>query len=166
VNQQSATAVFDSPVGLLFARVDAGRLKQLSFLEDGRALTTTDEHDTPSWTTLQAVKTQLAEYFEGNRKSFDLPLLLEGSPFYRRVWEALCDIPYGKTISYGQLAQSLGLSDAARAVGAANGANPIAIIVPCHRVIGTDGRLVGYGGELARKRALLDLESGRVSLRL
>jgi methylated-DNA-[protein]-cysteine S-methyltransferase len=89
---------------------------------------------------------------------------LEGPEFHHRVWEVLCEIPYGQTRSYGQLATELGDPGAARAVGFANGANPIAIIVPCHRVIGADGSLVGYGGGLRRKRILLDLESNRMAL--
>ncbi len=103
---------------------------------------------------------QLAEYFERRRRTFDLPLQLEGTDFQLRVWNALVRIPYGETRSYGQFATSLGDGGAARAIGAANGSNPVAIIVPCHRVIGAGGRLGGYGGGLERKRFLLDLESG------
>jgi methylated-DNA-[protein]-cysteine S-methyltransferase len=103
---------------------------------------------------------QLEEYFARRRRQFDLPLDLHGTEFQVRVWKALVAIPYGETRSYGELARKLGLAGAARAVGAANGANPIAIIVPCHRVIGSGGRLCGYGGGLDRKKFLLDLESG------
>jgi len=103
---------------------------------------------------------QLEEYFAGGRRTFELPLDLRGTDFQLRVWNALLEIPYGETRSYGQLASKLDLPGAARAVGAANGANPIALIVPCHRVIGAGGRLCGYGGGLDRKRFLLDLESG------
>jgi methylated-DNA-[protein]-cysteine S-methyltransferase len=103
---------------------------------------------------------ELREYFAGERRGFDLPLELEGTAFQRRVWNALLGIPYGETRSYGQLARELGMPGAARAVGAANGANPVAIIVPCHRVIATSGALHGYGGGLDRKKFLLDLESG------
>jgi methylated-DNA-[protein]-cysteine S-methyltransferase len=112
----------------------------------------------------RAVATQLAEYFSGERQSFDLPLRLEGTEFQRRVWSALCDIPYGRTISYGEQALRIGDPGGARAVGAANGQNPISIIVPCHRVVGADGSLTGYGGGLERKRHLLDLEAGRSRL--
>jgi methylated-DNA-[protein]-cysteine S-methyltransferase len=98
---------------------------------------------------------QLSEYFAGERTTFDFPLVLAGNAFERRVWEALQAIPYGTTITYGELAARLGAPGAARAVGAANGRNPIAIVVPCHRVIGARGKLTGYGGGLARKRALL-----------
>jgi methylated-DNA-[protein]-cysteine S-methyltransferase len=106
---------------------------------------------------------QLEEYFAGKRTSFDLPLALTGTPFQRQVWEALRAIPYGRTVSYGQLADRLGRPTAARAVGLANGHNPIGIIVPCHRVVGANGDLTGYGGGLDRKRRLLDFErSGRL----
>jgi methylated-DNA-[protein]-cysteine S-methyltransferase len=101
------------------------------------------------------VRHQLDEYFRRERTAFDLPLDLQGSPFERRVWEALRAIPYGTTTTYGELARTLGVPGAARAVGLANSRNPIAIIVPCHRVIGARGALTGYAGGLDRKRALL-----------
>ena len=101
---------------------------------------------------------QLEEYFEGKRREFDLPLQLSGTPFQMRVWRALQAIPYGETRSYGEVARMVGCPKAARAVGAANGANPLAIVVPCHRVIQSDGRLGGYGGGLRLKQFLLDLE--------
>ncbi|MCF3176070.1 methylated-DNA--[protein]-cysteine S-methyltransferase [Streptomyces sioyaensis] len=101
---------------------------------------------------------QLRAYFRGELTTFDLPLTLRGTPFQRRVWAALCTIPYGETRSYGQLAEALGLPTAARAVGLANGRNPVGIIVPCHRVVGADGSLTGYGGGLDRKRRLLAFE--------
>ena len=110
------------------------------------------------------VRTQLREYFDGNRREFDLELELIGSSWERRVWDSLQRIPYGETRSYGQIARELGVGDAARAVGLANARNPISVIVPCHRVIGADGTLTGYGGGLPRKRALLDLEAGRLAL--
>jgi methylated-DNA-[protein]-cysteine S-methyltransferase len=103
---------------------------------------------------------QLAEYFAGARRAFDLPLDLRGTPFQLRVWQALLRIPYGETRTYGQLAAQIGHPGAARAVGAANGANPVAIIVPCHRVVASGGGLGGYGGGLDRKEFLLGLESG------
>lgn len=103
---------------------------------------------------------QLAEYFSGKRRGFDLPLLLPGTPFQQKVWAGLLMIPYGSTRSYKEQAEALGLPHAVRAVAKANGDNRIAVIIPCHRVIGADGRLVGYGGGLWRKRYLLDLESG------
>lgn len=104
------------------------------------------------------VLTQLAEYFAGERAVFDLPLTLEGTPFQREVWQALREIPYGETRTYGDLAAALGRPNAARAVGLANGRNPLSIVVPCHRLVGSDGSLTGYGGGLERKRYLLDLE--------
>jgi methylated-DNA-[protein]-cysteine S-methyltransferase len=103
---------------------------------------------------------QLNAYFEGELKEFTVQLRLIGTPFQRSVWDQLRRIPYGETRSYGELAEALGNTGASRAVGLANGKNPIGIIVPCHRVIGASGSLTGYGGGLDRKRRLLDLESG------
>jgi methylated-DNA-[protein]-cysteine S-methyltransferase len=105
------------------------------------------------------VMRQLRAYFGGELTEFDVPLALQGTPFQLRVWQALCAIPYGATISYGELAKQIGQPKAVRAVGLANGANPIAIIVPCHRVIGSNGKLTGYGGGLPLKERLLALES-------
>ena len=101
---------------------------------------------------------QLGEYFAGERTAFDLPLAPEGDEFHRRVWDLLARIPYGETRSYGDLARELGDPSLAQAVGAANGRNPLCVVVPCHRVVGADGSLVGYAGGLDRKRFLLDLE--------
>ena len=103
---------------------------------------------------------QLTEYFAGDRTGFDLDLRLSGTPFQQRVWSALRDIPYGETVSYGELADVLGQPGASRAVGLANGKNPVGIIVPCHRVIGANGSLTGYGGGIDRKRWLLAFERG------
>ncbi|MGW3495206.1 methylated-DNA--[protein]-cysteine S-methyltransferase [Streptomyces sp. NPDC001020] len=103
---------------------------------------------------------QLEAYFTGELKEFSLELRLDGTPFQRRVWEQLRLIPYGETRSYGELAEALGSPSASRAVGLANGKNPIGIIVPCHRVVGANGSLTGYGGGLDRKKRLLDFESG------
>jgi methylated-DNA-[protein]-cysteine S-methyltransferase len=110
---------------------------------------------------LVEVARQLMAYFAGRLIDFDVPLRLHGTTFQRRVWAALADIPYGETVSYGELAALIGQPTAARAVGLANGRNPVAVIVPCHRVIGSTGSLVGYGGGLDRKRYLLRLERGR-----
>lgn len=107
---------------------------------------------------MQAARAQLSEYFSGERRTFDLPLQAQGSSFERQVWERLLTVPYGATTSYGAIAIDLGLTNGARAVGRANGANPIPIVIPCHRVIGSDGELTGYGGGLPLKRALLELE--------
>jgi methylated-DNA-[protein]-cysteine S-methyltransferase len=107
---------------------------------------------------------QLTAYFAGELKDFDLPLALHGTEFQRRVWTELNTIPYGETTTYGELAQRLGSPSAARAVGLANGKNPISIIVPCHRVVGSTGNLTGYGGGLPRKRYLLAFEKGTPTL--
>ena len=109
---------------------------------------------------IREAERQLCEYFARTRRAFDLPLDLRGTPFQLEVWNALLRIPYGETRTYAQLAVALGHPGAARAVGAANGANPVSIIVPCHRVIGANGSLTGYGGGLPRKQFLLDLEAG------
>jgi methylated-DNA-[protein]-cysteine S-methyltransferase len=108
---------------------------------------------------LKRPRALLQAYFAGELRDFELPLAAEGTPFQQRVWRALCDIPYGETISYGELARRIGQPKASRAVGLANGQNPIAIVVPCHRVIGANGSLTGYGGGLERKRWLLAHES-------
>jgi methylated-DNA-[protein]-cysteine S-methyltransferase len=119
----------------------------------------------PEWvrrddaTPFAETKRQLAAYFEGRLTEFDLPLAIAGTPFQKRVWDELQRIPYGDTISYGELARRIGQPSASRAVGLANGRNPIGIIVPCHRVIGANGTLTGYGGGLPRKEALLALEA-------
>ena len=107
---------------------------------------------------------QLEKYFAGELKEFAVPLLMEGTEFQKRVWATLRTIPYGETISYGELARKIGDAKAARAVGLANGQNPIPIIVPCHRVIGSDGSLTGFGGGLENKKKLLELESGQARL--
>jgi methylated-DNA-[protein]-cysteine S-methyltransferase len=111
-------------------------------------------------TVLTATARQLAAYFAGRLRRFDLPLAPAGTPFQQRVWSALSGIPFGETRSYGQLAEAIGKASAMRAVGAANGRNPISIVVPCHRVIGADGSLTGFGGGIERKRFLLSLEQG------
>lgn len=111
-----------------------------------------------------AVRAQLAAYFAGERTAFDVPLAPSGTPFQLRVWEELRAIPYGRTTTYGAIARRLGSPNASRAVGLANGRNPISVIVPCHRVIGADGSLTGYGGGLDRKRRLLELEASVLTL--
>jgi methylated-DNA-[protein]-cysteine S-methyltransferase len=154
-----------SPVGELLLGGDGEALSRLWFVGEGaRAAGALD----PSWRrsdeAYPELRTQLDEYFAGVRRSFDVALQVHGTEWQRRVWSALAQIPYGETRSYGELAASLCTLAAARAVGLANGRNPVALIVPCHRVIGSDGRLTGYGGGLERKRALLDLEAGRLAL--
>ncbi len=108
---------------------------------------------------LSRTRTQLKEYFSGKRKEFDLPLEFQGTAFQKQVWKALSRIPYGKTFSYQEIAQQIGAPKACRAVGAANGKNPISIIVPCHRVIGANGTLTGFAGGIATKEKLLNLEN-------
>jgi methylated-DNA-[protein]-cysteine S-methyltransferase len=115
---------------------------------------------------LADVTAQLDSYFAGELTEFDVPLAPRGSEFQLRVWNALLEIPYGETASYGEIADAVGRPDAVRAVGATNGRNPIAVIIPCHRVIGADGSLVGYGGGLDRKRLLLELEAEHAAPRL
>jgi methylated-DNA-[protein]-cysteine S-methyltransferase len=114
----------------------------------------------PSYPVLALAAAELATYFAGSLRTFSVPLAPAGTAFQLAVWEQLRLIPYGTTVSYGELARRLGSPDAARAVGLANGRNPIAIVVPCHRVIGADGSLTGFGGGMAAKRTLLDLEAG------
>ena len=109
---------------------------------------------------IDRLERQLAEYFAGRRRRFELPLVAPGTPFQRRVWRALVRIPYGETRTYGDLARRLGVPSAQRAVGHANGCNPLSILVPCHRLVGANGALTGYGGGVWRKRKLLELESG------
>lgn len=150
----------DSPIGPLLLGGGAGALRLLWFVR-GRQEATPD----PSWTEARApfrgAIDQLTAYFAGRLRTFDLALDPAGTPFQQRVWRALLDIPYGETESYGALARRIGEPKAVRAVGLANGANPIAIVIPCHRVIGANGSLTGYGGGLPNKRALLDLEQGQ-----
>ncbi|ORB28212.1 methylated-DNA--[protein]-cysteine S-methyltransferase [Mycolicibacterium parafortuitum] len=146
----------DSPVGLLTLAGRAGRLQHLRMVDQ------TYEPDRADWLRDDAAfddaVCQLDEYFSGRRREFDLDLDLVGTPFQRKVWDALRSIPYGQTCSYGAIAKQIGTPGAFRAVGLANGHNPIGIIVPCHRVIGANGSLTGYGGGLDRKRMLLGME--------
>jgi O-6-methylguanine DNA methyltransferase len=132
----------------------------LQFLTEMARATGIEEWDRDSGPVLNQAAAQLDEYFNTRRREFQLPLDLHGTPFQQKVWNALLDIPYGKTRSYAELARSIGAPKAFRAVGAANGANPIAIIIPCHRVISSGGGLGGYGGGVPLKKRLLELESG------
>lgn len=122
-----------------------------------QAMTSTLAH-APRSVMFLKVKKQLSDYFKGDRKTFDLPLVLNGTEFQKKVWQQLLKIPYGQTISYGEQATRLGDKNKARAVGLANGQNPISIIIPCHRVIGSNGKLTGFGGGLDKKAILLALE--------
>jgi methylated-DNA-[protein]-cysteine S-methyltransferase len=139
-----------SPIGTLTLVENEGALVGL-YLENGNPPPAM-QRSTPL---LKEAQRQLREYFAGERSTFELPLRLEGTAFQRAVWGALAKIPFGKTCSYADIARRVGRPKAVRAVGAANGANPIALVIPCHRVIGADGSLTGYGGGLPRKKWLL-----------
>lgn len=157
-----AHTVTDSPVGLLTLVAVDGALTGLYMDRQQYRPETETFGDRDHAAFAQAIE-QLEEYFAGRLTEFDLPLAFVGTPFQRLVWEALRQIPYGQTVSYGQLADRLGRPKAARAVGLANGHNPIGIVVPCHRVVGADGDLRGYGGGLERKRHLLGFEQNVIS---
>ena len=159
------TCEIDSPVGPLFVAVDeGGALARLEFLGSHAARRMVTELESsgaqvaPDASRCETVTRQLAEYFSGDRRDFDLEVRPTGTPFQLRVWDELRRIQFGTTISYAQLAARIGEPGASRAVGRANGTNPIAIVVPCHRVIGADGSLTGFGGGLATKARLLALE--------
>ena len=153
-----------SPFGNVVVAGDREGLRRLDF-QLGRygAISIPQEwEEDPSFPLLRRAGEQLTAYFEGGRQTFSLPLAPVGTPFQRRVWAELQRIPYGETLSYSQLAKRAGRPRAIRAAGAANGRNPISIVIPCHRVVGKDGSLTGYGGGLETKRALLDLEGAHV----
>jgi methylated-DNA-[protein]-cysteine S-methyltransferase len=157
------TLVVRSPIGPLTLTAEAGALTAIDFgapagYADGASAGAAPAP--PADAVLLEAAKQLAAYFTGERREFDLPLRPRGTPFQLTVWEALRRIPYGETVTYGELAAGIGRPTAARAVGSANHHNPLAIVVPCHRVIGADGTLTGYAGGLATKAALLALESG------
>lgn len=149
----------DSPTGRLTLVATDGVLSGL-YMDEQRHRPRQETFGVPDPDAFGPVIAQLDEYFAGTRTDFDLPLALHGTPFQLTVWQALCTIPYGETVSYGQLADRIGRPTASRAVGLANGKNPISIIVPCHRVVGSTGDLTGYGGGLDRKRMLLSFEGG------
>lgn len=149
--------LIDSPVGPLTLVATEGVLSGL-FMVDQRRRPRSEAFGERDPAPFAAALDQLEAYFAGERTTFELRLAAVGTPFQRDVWSALRRIPYGETVSYGQIAQGIGRPEASRAVGAANGANPVGIIVPCHRVVGTNGSLTGYGGGLERKRFLLDFE--------
>lgn len=153
----------DSPIGALLLAGDDAGLTRLGFGKGKAPL-----GPKPGWREdarpFRVATRQLREYFAGERREFDLPLRLEGTSFQRDVWNALLAIPYGQTRSYGELASRIGNPNASRAVGLANGSNPIAIVVPCHRVIGSNGALVGFGGGVELKAQLLSLERGQPAL--
>ncbi|HXF12060.1 MAG TPA: methylated-DNA--[protein]-cysteine S-methyltransferase [Terriglobales bacterium] len=152
-----------SPIGTLLLAGDASGLQQILFSTDGRLVRPDPEwHEDPSALT-EPVR-QLNAYFAGQLEQFDLALLPQGTPFQQKVWSELQKIPYGETISYGELARRIGNPKASRAVGLANGSNPISIVIPCHRVIGSNGKLTGYGGGLPIKEKLLALEKRQLRL--
>jgi methylated-DNA-[protein]-cysteine S-methyltransferase len=149
--------IFDSPVGPLTLISNGKALTHLEFENPRYAFASAPLGDDAL---LRETRKQLTAYFAGKLTTFDLPLAADGTPFQKTVWAELAKIPYGVTRSYGQLATAIGNPQASRAVGLANGRNPISIIVPCHRVIGANGSLTGYGGGMGRKQILLDLEQG------
>lgn len=154
----TAQARFDSPLGpVLIARTDAG-LAGLWFDAQRWHPEPIDAPERPDDPLLKEAAQQITDYFAGRRDRFELPLDLHGSPFQRSVWQALCEIETGATSSYADVARRIGSPAAVRAVGAAVGRNPVSVIVPCHRVLGSDGSLTGYAGGLERKRALLQRE--------
>jgi methylated-DNA-[protein]-cysteine S-methyltransferase len=152
-----------SPIGPLLLVADDAGLRQVVFAKDGKAA-----EPAPDWTenalAFRETMHQLQAYFEGKLESFDLRLAPAGTAFQQKVWRELSKIPYGETISYGELARRIGNPKASRAVGLANGSNPIPIIIPCHRVIGSDGKLTGYGGGVHIKKKLLALEKKQIRL--
>jgi methylated-DNA-[protein]-cysteine S-methyltransferase len=151
--------VFESPIGPLLIAGDSDALRYILFPRHGKpAKPERGWIESATGPVAQAV-TQLREYFAGRRTDFDLPLVVEGTAFQRSVWRALQEIPYGETISYGELARRVGNPKASRAAGSANGKNRIPIVIPCHRVIAAGGKLGGFGGGLPVKQALLALES-------
>jgi methylated-DNA-[protein]-cysteine S-methyltransferase len=153
----------ESPVGPLLLVADDGGLRQILFLNGRHAArpeSSWKEDRAPHVETIR----QLQSYFAGELENFTLPLAPQGTSFQLGVWRSLCDIPYGETISYGQLAGRIGNPKASRAVGLANGSNPIPIVIPCHRVIGSNGKLTGYGGGLPIKEKLLALERRQLRL--
>lgn len=154
---------FESLVGPLLLAGDAKALHLVSF-QGGKRSTPAQSGWKQNREAFAEVIRQLQAYFRGELQEFDLPLAMEGTAFQLRVWNELRAIPYGETISYAQLAGRIGNPKAIRAVGSANGSNPIPIIVPCHRVIGSDGSLTGFGGGLSTKKKLLDLENKQLSL--
>lgn len=144
--------VFDTEIGKITIAEKKGAINIIAF---GDKKLQYENKKTPL---LEKAYLQLKEYFEGKRKVFDLPLAPEGTPFQKRVWQALLEIPYGQTVCYGEIAERTGNKKASRAVGMANNRNPIAIVIPCHRVIGKNGSLTGYGGGLDIKEKLLNIE--------
>jgi methylated-DNA-[protein]-cysteine S-methyltransferase len=156
--------IYESPIGPLTLASDGQALTGLAFETQTHPCRALDGADLGRDRVLDAARRQLDLYFAGKLKAFDLALNPQGTPFQLRVWSALRAIPFGKTASYADIANQVGSPKAVRAVGGANGRNPIAVIVPCHRVIGANGSLTGFGGGMERKQFLLALEKGQKSL--
>lgn len=153
-----------SPIGPLLIAGDDAAVHSISFPKNGKARRPERGWIESRRGAVADAARQLTEYFAGDRKEFELPLAPQGTEFQRAVWQRLCEIPYGQTISYGELARRVGNPKASRAVGSANGANPIPIVIPCHRVIASSGGLGGFGGGLPVKSALLALEATQLTL--
>ncbi len=148
-----------SPIGDIFIQSDGTNITRVNMSNQKYAPDIQEDWiENPDLKPISLAVEQLAAYFAGNLRKFDLPLILQGTPFQKRAWTELTKIPFGTIVSYGELARRLGNPNASRAVGLANGKNPIAIIVPCHRVIGSNGSLTGFGGGLPRKQYLLEME--------
>jgi methylated-DNA-[protein]-cysteine S-methyltransferase len=147
----------ESPLGRMFVQGD-GEFVMGLFMPQHKGWSGPDESWRQSDATFAVVREQLGEYFAGERREFDVPIKLAGTPFQQRVWQELVRIPFGTTITYGELAERVGKPEASRAVGNANGRNPISILVPCHRVIGSNGKLTGYAGGVDKKKWLLGWE--------
>lgn len=158
-------ARFATPLGPMLAIAQDAVLVALDF-EDAKYAPAVDPAwvEDPAWSPLRDCAAQVAEYFAGERGRFDLPLAPRGTPFQRRVWQEIAKVPYGATITYAELAKRAGRPGSARAAGAATGRNPLAIVVPCHRIVATDGSLTGYAGGLRRKARLLGLEGAQQEL--
>lgn len=154
-----SSSIVDSPLGSIFIEESDDHIQQIRFLEEGESPETSEEDHILQ----KECKQQLKAYFDSKLQKFDLPLHFKGTEFQNKVWKKLIEIPFGKTLSYGELSKNLGDPNYVRAVGNANGKNPIALVVPCHRVIGSTGNLVGYAGGLGRKKWLLDFEGNQIS---
>lgn len=151
--------MFDTQLGAVYATLEGDALTGIYF-DGGRHAPAIQSHwrKDPGFVIFRQLKNQLEEYLDGERKTFDLPLAPHGTPFQVRVWKEIALIPFGRTIAYAELASRSGSADAVRAAGAATGRNPLSIVVPCHRVVGSGGSLTGYAGGLERKRRLLEIE--------
>lgn len=150
-NEGQYSGFFESPIGWIEIIGTETEILSLKFVDEPRK-------DVSTGPCVAEATRQIAEYFMGARRTFDLPMAMDGTPFQRQVWGQVISIPYGQTATYQEIAHAIGKPGAARAVGAANGKNPISIIVPCHRVVGSDGTLTGYGGGIWRKEWLLKHE--------